>query len=197
MPRRLPTMPRPMPQSIPPAEAPLRAQPRCALVGMPGSGKSTVGYQLARRLRVPLVDLDQKLEETLGMSIRAFFAKHGEAAFREHEARLLADIASQPRPMVLSTGGGIVLREDNREVLRRFGPVFYLRAAPEDIYKRVRHDNKRPLLQVADPLARLRDMHAQRDPLYRETAHYTVETGRPSVHMLVSKIAMQLDMTEA
>lgn len=172
-------------------------QTRCALVGMPGSGKSTVGRHLARRQGLPFVDMDQRLEERLGCSIRSYFDQHGEAAFRDHESALLAELADQPGPMVLSTGGGIVLRADNRAALRRgFAHVMYLRASPEDIFRRLRHDRTRPLLQVADPLERLRELYRTRDPLYRETAHYVIETGRPSVNTLVNMVMMQLEMTQ-
>ena len=169
-------------------------QTRCALVGMPGSGKSTVGRQLARRLGLPFVDLDQRLEQRLGTSIRDYFDQHGEAAFRDHEAALLAELAAQPGGMVLSTGGGAVLRPENRQVLRDFGNVLYLRASPEEIFKRVKHDRTRPLLQVNNPLQKLRELYAQRDALYREAATYVIETGRPTVQTLVNMIMMQLEM---
>ncbi|MFN9470464.1 shikimate kinase [Acidovorax sp.] len=169
-------------------------QIRCALVGMPGSGKSTIGRQLAHRAGVPFIDLDHRLEEVLGTSIRQFFEEHGEARFRELEAEELAKAAAQPGGMVLSTGGGAVLRAENRGVLRAMGPVLYLRASPEEIYKRVKHDRSRPLLQGGNPMDKLRALYAQRDGLYRETAHYVIETGRPTVHMLVNMIMMQLEM---
>ena len=170
-------------------------QTRCALVGMPGSGKSTVGRHLARRLGLPFVDMDQRLEQQLGCSIRSYFDQHGEAAFRDHEAALLAQLADEPGDMVLSTGGGVVLRPENRATLREgFTHVMYLRASADDIFRRLRHDRTRPLLQVADPLERLRELYRTRDPLYREAAHYVIETGRPSVHTLVSMVMMQLEM---
>lgn len=172
-------------------------QTRCALVGMPGSGKSTVGRQLARRMGVPFLDLDHRLEQVLGSSIRTFFDRHGEDAFRDEETRVLTEVAAQPGPMVLSTGGGIVLREQNRDALRLCGHVLYLRASPDEIYKRVRHDQARPLLQVANPMERLRELYTQRDPLYREAAHFVIETGRPTVNTLVNMIVMQLDMAPA
>ena len=98
---------------------------------------------------------------------------------------------------VLSTGGGAVLRSANRQHLRERGRVIYLKSSPEELYRRLRHDVNRPLLQVADPLARLRDLYAQRDPLYRETAHFVMETGRPSVATLVNMIVMQLELAGA
>ena len=171
-------------------------QVRCALVGMPGSGKSTVGKQLAQRLGVPFIDLDHQLELVLKTSIRNFFETEGEARFRDLEAQVLADTTAQPGGMVLSTGGGAVLRPENREVLRQFGNVLYLRASPEEIFKRVKHDRTRPLLQVGNPLHRLRELYAQRDTLYRDTATYVIETGRPTVHTLVNMIMMQLEMAQ-
>lgn len=168
---------------------------RCSLVGMPGSGKTTVGRQLARRLGVPFIDLDQRLEEVLGSSIRQYFEESGEDAFRDREAQLLDELTAQPGDMVLSTGGGAVLRAQNRTRLREAGgSVMYLRASPDEIYKRVRHDKTRPLLQVNNPLQRLRELYATRDPLYREASHYIIETGRPTVSSLVNMIMMQLEM---
>jgi shikimate kinase len=169
-------------------------QIRCALVGMPGSGKSTIGRQLAHRAGVPFIDLDHRLEQTIGTTIRSFFEAEGEARFRDLESQALADVAGQAGGMVLSTGGGAVLRSENRETLRQFGNVLYLRASPEEIYRRVKHDRTRPLLQGGNPMDKLRDLYAQRDGLYRETAHYVIETGRPTVHTLVNMIMMQLEM---
>jgi shikimate kinase len=143
------------------------------------------------------MDLDHRLEQKLGTTIRSFFETEGEARFRELESQALAEVALQPGGMVLSTGGGAVLRPENREVLRRFGAVLYLRASPEEIYKRVKHDRSRPLLQGGNPLDKLRVLYSQRDSLYRETAHYVIETGRPTVHTLVNMIMMQLEMAAA
>ena len=160
---------------------------------MPGSGKSTVGRQLGRRLRLPFFDSDHAIEQRLGCSIRDYFAQQGEDAFRDVEQETLAELVTGP-PCVLATGGGSVLRAANREALRAHGHVVYLRSSPEDLYRRLRHDTQRPLLQVADPLGKLRTLHAERDPLYREAAHFTVETGRPSVPMLVNMVVMQLEL---
>ena len=165
---------------------------RLILVGLPGSGKSTVGRQLARRLGLPFTDSDHVIEQRLGCSIRSFFEREGEQAFRDVEEAVLAELAQQDG--VIATGGGAVLRPANREHLRAAGPVIYLRSTPEDVFRRVKHDKSRPLLQVADPLKRLRDLYAARDPLYRETAHFVIETGRPSIATLVNMIVMQLEL---
>lgn len=160
---------------------------------MPGSGKSTVGRQLARRLGLPFVDSDHLIEQRLGCSIREYFARAGEAAFRDLEQQVLAELADGPTAVV-ATGGGAVLREANREKLREAGRVIYLRSSPEELHRRLRHDTQRPLLQVADPLAKLRELYAQRDPLYRDAAHFLVETGRPTVPRLVTMIVSQLEL---
>ncbi len=158
---------------------------------MPGSGKSTVGRQLARRLGLPFVDSDHLIEQRLGCSIREYFARAGEAAFRDLEQQVLAELADGPTAVV-ATGGGAVLREANREKLREAGRVIYLRSSPEELHRRLRHDTQRPLLQVADPLAKLRELYAQRDPLYRDAAHFLVETGRPTVPRLDTMIDSHL-----
>lgn len=163
------------------------------LVGLPGSGKSTVGRQLARRLSLPFSDSDHVIEQRLGCSIREYFEREGEERFRDLEQEVL-DQLTRGGAGVLSTGGGAVLRAENRAHLRQRGRVVYLRSTPEEVFRRLRHDRNRPLLQVADPLQRLRDLYAVRDPLYRETAHFVIETGRPSVATLVNMIVMQLEM---
>jgi len=160
---------------------------------MPGSGKSTVGRQIARRLALPFVDSDHVIEQRLGCSIREYFARESEDAFRDIEQQVLAELA-QGTDAVVATGGGAVLRDANRRALREGGKVIYLRSSPEELYRRLRHDTQRPLLQVEDPLARLRSMHGERDPLYRETAHFQIETGRPSVPTLVNMVLMQLEL---
>jgi len=162
-------------------------------VGLPGSGKTTIGRQLARRLGVPFVDSDHVIEDRLGCSIREYFAREGEDAFRDVEQAVLDDLSLNHRG-VLSTGGGSVLREANRRHLHDRGQVIYLRSSPEDVYRRLRHDTVRPLLQVEDPLSRLRALYDSRDPLYRDAAHFVVETGRPSVATLVNMILMQLEL---
>lgn len=163
------------------------------LIGLPGSGKSTVGRQLARRLNCPFVDSDHVIEQRLGCSIREYFEREGEERFRDVEESVIDDL-SLTHVGVLSTGGGVVLRPHNRQNLKARGQVIYLNSSPDELFRRLRHDVNRPLLQVADPLTRLRDLHAIRNPLYRETAHFIIETGRPSVSALVNMIIMQLEL---
>jgi shikimate kinase len=162
-------------------------------VGLPGSGKTTIGRQLARRLGQPFVDSDHEIEHRLGCSIREFFAREGEDSFRNQEQQVIDEL-TQTHQGVIATGGGAVLREVNRRHMHERGQVIYLRSTPEDVFRRVRHDTARPLLQVDDPLNRLRTLFEARDPLYREAAHFVIETGRPSVAMLVNMICMQLEL---
>lgn len=163
------------------------------LVGLPGSGKSTVGRLLARRLEVPFADSDHVIEEQIGGSIREFFEREGEPAFRDIEAAVLQQLVRDHHG-VLATGGGAVLRPENRASLRHAAQVVYLRSSPEDLYRRLRHDRNRPLLQVEDQMARLRELFEARDPLYQEVAHFTLDTGRTSVNALLSAIVMQLEL---
>jgi len=164
-----------------------------ALVGMPGGGKSTVGRQLAKRLDWHFADTDAVLEKRLGCSIRSFFESQGEDHFRDIEASVIDELTSSHQT-VLGTGGGAVLREANRRLLHSRCHVVYLRSSPEELFRRLRHDVSRPLLQVPDPLARLRELFDKRDPLYREVAHFIVDTGRPSVASLVNMVLMQLEL---
>ncbi|TXC67542.1 shikimate kinase [Piscinibacter aquaticus] len=160
---------------------------------MPGAGKSTVGRHLARALQVAFVDSDAEIENRIGCSIKEFFEREGEARFRDIEQEVISELVARG-PHVLATGGGVVVRESNRRLLKERTTVIYLKTSPEELFRRLRHDTHRPLLQVADPLRKLRELYQQRDPLYRETAHFVIETGRPSVIGLVHMILMQLEL---
>lgn len=166
---------------------------RLGLVGLPGSGKSSVGRVLARRLGVGFTDSDVVIEQRIGEPIRCFFEREGEARFRDLEQEVIAELCAA-RPGVLATGGGAVLREANRRALHEGCTVLYLRSSPEELHRRLRHDTQRPLLQVKDPRAKLQQLYRERDPFYRETAHFVIETGRPTVQTLVGMILMQLEL---
>ncbi|MFY8179908.1 MAG: shikimate kinase, partial [Limnohabitans sp.] len=162
-------------------------------VGLPGSGKTTIGRQMGRRLGLPFLDSDSVIEQRLGCSIREFFDREGEERFRDIEQNVLDDL-SKYHHGVLSTGGGAVLRPLNRQNLHKRGKVVYLRSTPEEVFRRLKHDMQRPLLQVDDPQEKLRTLFNVRDPLYRETAHFIFETGRPSINRLLNTIIAELDL---
>lgn len=163
------------------------------LVGMPGCGKSTIGKLLARKLGLVFIDSDHVIEQRLGCTIRSFFDREGEAAFRDVEEAVLQDLLGGNKLGVLATGGGAVLRSVNRERMRAGSQVVYLRASPEEIFRRVQHDTKRPLLQVEDPLKRLNELYVERDPLYRQAAHFVIDSGRGTTHSVINLLMMQLD----
>jgi shikimate kinase len=163
-----------------------------SLIGLPGAGKSSVGLKLAQFLACPFLDSDAVIESHIGMPIRSYFELYGEEAFRNSEAQVIRKLAQSKRG-VLATGGGAVLRAENRMQLRQHTHVIYLRSTPEELAHRLRHDQTRPLLQGHDPLTRLRELFAQRDPLYSETAHFIVETARPSIRKLVQLILDHLE----
>jgi shikimate kinase len=157
-----------------------------------GSGKTTIGRALARRLQLDFFDTDHVIEERLGYSLRAFFEQEGEQRFRDLEQSVIEDLTLKNNA-VLSTGGGSCMRQVNREHLNTRSHVIYLKATPEELYRRVRHDGNRPLLQVRDPLLKLRDLYNLRHPQYLETAHETYETSRPSMNFLLNQIQNQLE----
>ena len=161
------------------------------LVGMMGAGKTTVARLLAKRLKREFIDADIELEARCGVKVPVIFEIEGEAGFRNREAALLDELTARPG-IVLATGGGAVLRADNRRHLASRGAVIYLRAHPRDLYMRTRHDKNRPLLATADPLRRLEELFEQRDPLYREVADLVVSTGRQGVQVLVKQLLSAL-----
>ena len=166
------------------------------LIGLMGAGKTTVGKLLAARLGCDWLDTDKVLEQRCGVSVREMFELEGEAAFRDREERLLNELTQQPN-LVLSTGGGIVLRPANRDALKSRGVVAYLNADPHELWLRTRHDKNRPILQGPDARQKLIDLHTFRHPLYEATAHITVHTGRPSVRDVVDKVHAALQSLPA
>jgi shikimate kinase len=158
-----------------------------------GAGKTTVGRAVARRLQRSFIDSDHEIEARTGARIPVIWELEGEEGFRLREAHIIDEL-SQRDGIVLATGGGAILRPENREHLRNRGIVVYLRANPHDLWQRTRRDKNRPLLQTEDPKGRLEALYEVRDPLYRECADFVIETGRPSVNGLVNMVLMQLEM---
>jgi shikimate kinase len=147
------------------------------LVGLMGAGKTTIGRVLAKRLGMSFVDSDHEVEARTGVRIPTIFEIEGEAGFRRREAQVIADLAADGG-IVVATGGGVVLDPENRQNIKTSGFVAYLNVPPHLLHERTRHDKSRPLLQVDDPLAKLKELHARRDPLYREVADLVVDGSR-------------------
>jgi shikimate kinase len=157
------------------------------LVGLMGAGKTTVGRQLAKRLARPFYDSDHEIVERTGVPIPTIFEIEGEEGFRRREVQTIHELTATDN-IVMATGGGVVLNAENRSRLHETGWVVYLNVPPAMLHERTRHDRNRPLLHVADPLAKLEELHAIRDPLYREAAHMVVDGG----HLMASGIVMHL-----
>lgn len=157
-----------------------------------GAGKTSVGKVLAKRLQKSFLDADHVLVERTGVKIPVIFEVEGEAGFRARESAIIAEL-SERQDIVLATGGGAVLNLANREALRRTGTVIYLRAAPEELWRRTKHDKNRPLLQKGDPLGTLQRLYQERDPLYRECAHLIVDTGSQSIARLTTSLEYDLN----
>lgn len=148
------------------------------LTGYMGSGKTTIGKNLAKRKNYTFVDTDELIEQQQQRSINEIFAADGEQAFRDMETELLRQLIAEHREhMVVSTGGGMPLRAENRQLLSHLGKVVFLKASPRTIYDRIRGDTTRPLLQCANPMGRIEEMIAARTPLYEEGAAIVVDVN--------------------
>ena len=156
-----------------------------------GAGKTTMGRQLAKKLRLHFYDSDKVIEERTGATIPLIFELEGEAGFRLREQAVIDDF-TQKQNLVLATGGGAVLREENRQHLKSRGIVIYLHSDITHLMERIRHDKNRPLLQTADPEAKLRALMQEREPLYRDTAHITINTGDVSIRAAIQAILGRL-----
>lgn len=165
------------------------------LIGMPGSGKSTIGKGLAKTLGRPFVDLDHEIEARCGVAIPVIFEIEGEQGFRKRESQVLEEVAAQS-DAVIATGGGAILATQNREVLRAKGTVIYLKASVEELYRRTSRDRNRPLLATNDPKARLQELWTQRASIYDEVADLVVETGSAGVPTVVQQIVTKLKEME-
>jgi len=157
-----------------------------------GAGKTTVGRALAKRLNKRFIDSDHEIEARTGAAIPLIFEIEGEAGFRQREADAIRELTGQT-DIVLATGGGAILRPENRAFLSSRGTVIYLRASVASILQRTSHDKNRPLLQTADPRQRLEQLAREREPFYLEVADFVIETGRPNVQSLVQTILSKLE----
>ena len=166
------------------------------LVGMMGAGKTTIGKSLAQMLAKEFVDSDHEIQERTGVKIPVIFEIEGEAGFRKRESEVLIELVKKNN-IVLATGGGAVLSQENRQLLRESGIVIYLRASISDLYRRTRHDKNRPLLKSQTLYARLNELYIQRDAYYRETAHIIIDSGKQGVRQLIQKLINKLNSINA
>lgn len=162
------------------------------LVGMMGAGKTTVGKLLAKQMHKTFIDCDEEIRRRTGVTIAHIFDVEGEEGFRKREALVINDLTRMDN-LVLATGGGAVLSEENRENLANNGIVVYLKSSVQDLWQRTRHDRSRPLLQTADPLARLKELHRERDPLYAAVADLTLSSSKQSAQHMAAKLQQELE----
>jgi len=155
------------------------------LIGPMGAGKTTMGRQIAKRLHMDFEDSDHAIEAHTGADIPLIFEKEGEEGFRKREIAVIDEL-TQLKHLVLATGGGAILAEENRQHLKNRGIVIYLHSDIKHLIERTRHDKNRPLLQTADPAAKLRELMTIREPLYRQTADIIINTGQQSIKTVIS-----------
>lgn len=156
-----------------------------------GAGKTSVGRQLAKAMNCEFFDSDKEIEKRTGVNIPTIFDIEGEAGFRKREQQMIDEL-TQREGIVLATGGGAILAEENREWLHRRGTVVYLSASADQLFKRTRRDRNRPLLQTENPRQRIEELLEIRDPLYRQTADITLDTDGHSVRWVVDQTLSQM-----
>jgi len=162
------------------------------LVGLMGSGKTTMGRALAKHMGKAFVDSDEEIQQRTGVTIPHIFDIEGETGFRQRETAAIRELVERD-DMVLATGGGAVLAEQNRAMLQQSGIVIYLKASVHDLWQRTRHDRNRPLLQTADPHAKLTELFQQRDPLYLQVADIVMQSGKQSAHALMLHLVDEIE----
>ncbi len=158
------------------------------LIGFMGCGKSTVGIRLSYRLRRVVEDTDKRIEKEQKMTVSDIFAEHGEAYFRDLETELLTRMCEEKSFKIISTGGGLPLREENRKLLHKLGKVIYLRVTPETVYGRLKNDTTRPLLQGDNPLAKIQELMAQRRDIYESAADVIIDVDDKKMEQILVEI---------
>lgn len=166
------------------------------LIGFMGCGKSTVGLRLSYRLRRTLIDTDKEIEKEERRAISDIFAADGEAYFRDRETAVIQRLINSANNQIISVGGGLPLREENRALLHKLGQVFYLQAEAATIYERVKDDTTRPLLQVEEPLKRIETLIRERDPYYRAAADVVITVDGKSFSQILDEIEEQVNAGE-
>ena len=161
--------------------------PNIYLIGLMGSGKTTLGKSLAKKLNRPFIDTDQLIEQKSGVDVSMIFEFEGEVGFRERETKLLSEIALK-KDHIVSTGGGIILSKYNRDVIAKSGIIFYLKTQPAELFIRLQNDKTRPLLQGTNLKEKLTKIYAERCTLYEMTADYIIETKNKKISQILTNI---------
>lgn len=164
-----------------------RNKSNIVLIGFMGCGKSTIGKELAKRLKYSFIDSDAEIENKIGMSISDFFAEYGETKFRTIEEKIISQIALD-KHLVIATGGGIIKNSNNISALKDSGVIFYLKASPLTIFKNVKDDNTRPLLNTENKLETIKNLLNERNPVYERVADFVIDTDNKSIDDITSYI---------
>ncbi len=158
------------------------------LIGYMGCGKTSLGKKLSYKERIALLDTDKMIEQKQGMTVSEIFDEKGEGAFRVMETECLKEIMGYSEKYVISVGGGLPVKEENRELLKELGSVVYLRAKPDTIYERLKNDTSRPLLRGDDPKGKIESMIKQRDPVYEMAADCIVDVDEKGYEVITGEI---------
>ncbi len=156
-------------------------------VGLMGAGKTTIGKLLAKKLKKTFYDTDHEIEKKLGVKVSVIFELEGEEGFRKRETQMINELTSK-KDIILATGGGAVLSEENRLLLKERGKVIYLNAKPQQLAKRMAFDKDRPLLQQGNMLDTLNNLYKERHPLYLQVSSFVVDTGQQKTQTIINKI---------
>ncbi len=162
------------------------------LIGFMGCGKTTIGEALAKQLKIPMKDTDKLIEEQQNCTIQEIFSQQGEEAFRKMETKLLLELVESKERKVLSTGGGLPLREENVALLKQIGCIIFLDVDKDTVLNRLQHDTTRPLLQGANVEAKVEELLVKRRSFYTSAADIVVNVNYASVKQIVNEICAKV-----
>lgn len=163
------------------------------LIGFMGSGKSTLGVRLSYKMRTPFIDTDKYIENKQKTSISEIFADKGEAYFRDLETETLKALKAEKTAYIISVGGGLPVREENRKLLKELGTVIYLRASADELFERLKGDTDRPLLQCEDPKKKIQDLLTAREAFYEDAAHMIIDVDGKDIEAVLEEMVNRLE----
>ncbi len=163
------------------------------LIGFMGSGKSTIGVRLSYKMKMPFIDTDKYIENKLKRTISEIFAESGEGFFRNLETDVLKELLQDKAKYIISVGGGLPVREENRKLLKELGTVIYLKASADELYERLKGDTERPLLQCENPKQKIEDLLNSREAFYADAAHMIVEEDGKDIDTVIEEIVNRLE----